>query len=204
MKLKKLIPELASNIIDAGFDKEPKEIQTITIPKIKSGADLFVIAPEGAGKSTALVMGVIQQLKAPFEEAPRALIITTSKEKAYELEELFELLGKRTKLRTFVAFDKGILQYQKDMIYEGLDVLITTPRRLTELVNVSGVPMPKLKMIVVDDCEEFVQHTLFPIIYRFAEGTKNPQFLLFANSWHSKFDEFTERFMKSPIIIEQE
>ena len=40
MKLKKLYPELVSGIIDQGFDKEPKEIQTNCIPKIKSGAGL--------------------------------------------------------------------------------------------------------------------------------------------------------------------
>ena len=204
MKLKKFTPELASGIIDAGFDQEFKEIQTACIPKIKSGADLMVIAPEGSGKSSALVMGVIQQLKAPFEEAPRAIVIVSSKEKAFELEEQFELLGKRTKLRTFVAFDKGILQYQKDMVYEGLDVLICTPRRLTELVNVNGVPMTKIKMLVIDDCEEFVLKSSHSIIYRIADGMKNPQIVLFANKWHQKFEDLSERIMKSPMIIEGE
>ena len=70
MKLKKLIPQLASNIIDLSFDTEPREVQNQSIPKIKSGADIFAIAPEKAGKSTALLIGIIQQLKEPFEEAP--------------------------------------------------------------------------------------------------------------------------------------
>ena len=204
MKLKKFTPELASGIIDAGFDQDFKDIQRTCIPKIKSGADLIVVAPEGSGKSSALVMGVIQQLKTPFEEAPRAIVIVSSKEKAFELEEQFEMLGKRTKLRTFVAFDKGILQYQKDMIYEGLDILICTPRRLTELVNVNGVPMTKIKMLVIDDSEEFVLNSSHSIIYRIADGLKNPQIVLFANKWHQKFDDLSERIMKSPIIVEGE
>ena len=87
MKLKKLTPELVSGLIDAGFDTEPREIQSTSIPKIKSGADLFIIAPESSGKSTAIVIGVIQQLKKAFEEAPRAIIMTATKEKAFEMEE---------------------------------------------------------------------------------------------------------------------
>ena len=124
MKLKKLIPELVSGIIDAGFDTNPKEIESDCIPKIKSGADLFVISPDGSGKSSTIVISIIQQLKKAVDEVPRAIIITSSKEKAFEMEEQFSLLGKNTNLRTFVVFDNGILQYQKDMIYEGLDILI--------------------------------------------------------------------------------
>lgn len=46
------------------------------LPKIKSGRDLFIIAPEGSGKTTALVISTIQKLEsAAFEDAPRALIL---------------------------------------------------------------------------------------------------------------------------------
>ena len=63
MKLNKLIPSLAAAIEKAGFDKEFTEIENAAIPKIKSGADLYIIAPEGSGKTTAMVIGIIQQLK---------------------------------------------------------------------------------------------------------------------------------------------
>ena len=41
----------------------------------------------------------------------------------------FEILARRTDLRVFTVFDQGLIQYQKNMIYEGLDVLIGTPKR---------------------------------------------------------------------------
>ncbi len=202
MKLKKLLPQLASRITEVGFDTNPKEIQSLSIPKIKSGADLFCIAPEKEGKSTAIVIGVIQQLKEAFEEAPRAIIITSTKEKAFEMEEQFKLLGKHTNLRTFVAFDQGIIQYQKDEIYDGLDVLICTPKRLMELVNINGVPMTKVKMLVVDNAETVITNTLHAIIYRIADGLKNPQILFFATRWHKSFETVEERIMKNPYFIE--
>lgn len=204
MKLKKLIPELAYALTDLGFDKEPREIQSLGLPKIKSGADLFLIAPEQGGKSTTLLIGLIQQLKAPFEEAPRAIVITSSKEKAFEMEEQFKNLGKSTKLRSFVAFDQGIIQYQKDEIYDGLDVLFCTPKRLTELVNINGIPMTKIKMLIIDDAEEFLRNSNHAIIYRIADGLKNPQIILAANNWIDKFDTLEERIMKNPILIEVE
>lgn len=202
MKLKKLIPTLVSNIINSGFDKEPKATQTECVPKIKSGADLFCISPKDTGKTTALVMGIIQQLKEPFEEAPRAIIITSTKEEAFVTEELFKTLGKGTNLRTFVAFDKGILQYQKDEIYDGLDILICTPKRLTELVNINGVPMSKVSILAVDNADEVIINSFHAIIYRIADGLKKGQFLIFADKWHRNFETIDQNIMKNPQFIE--
>jgi len=202
MNLKKLLPQLASNIIDAGFHESPKEIQTLSLPKIKGGADVFGIAPENEGKSTAIAIGVIQQLKEPFEEAPRAIIITSTKEKAFELEEAIQHLSNRCQLRTFVAFDQGILQYQKDEIYDGLDILICTPKRLMELVNINGIPMTKVKMLIVDNAETVITNTHHAIIYRIADGLKNPQVLFFANKWHQSFNTVEDRIMKNPFVFE--
>ncbi len=203
MKLKKLLPELVSGIINTGFDKEPRQIQTDSIPKIKSGADLIMISPKGTGKTSALVIGTLQLLKKPFEEAPRAIIITSSKEKSYEIEEQLALLGKECKLRTFVAFDRGIIQYQKDEIYDGLDVLICTPKRLTELVNIYGIPMTKVSLIIMDDADTLITNRYHSIIYRIGDGVKKAQILIAADKWHSKFDDLSERLLKNPIICEQ-
>lgn len=201
MKLKKLLPELVTGIIDAGFDKEPREIQSLVVPKIKSGADMFVVAPEGSGKSTAAIIGVIQQLKQEFEKAPRAIIVVSTREKAFELDEQFELLAKHTSLRSLRVFDQGNIKYQKDMIYEGIDVLITTPKRLGELMNNSGIPLVKVKMLVVDDAETIFLSQNHTIIHRIADGIDKAQFVIVSNSWNSKFNDLSDRIMKNPMVV---
>jgi superfamily II DNA/RNA helicase len=201
MKQKKLTQELVSGIVDAGLDIELKEIQRLAIPKIKSGADLYVIAPEGSGKSTAIILAVIQQLKKAVEEAPRAIIMVENREKAIAMEEQFDIVAKHTDLRCFSVYDQGKFQYEKDMIYEGLDVLIGTPKRLNELMNNTGFPIVKVKMLVVDDAETFFPIRQHTVIYRIADGIEKSQFLIFADHWIDKFDLLTDRIMKNPLHI---
>ncbi|SFF21106.1 DEAD/DEAH box helicase [Sunxiuqinia elliptica] len=201
MKFKKLYPELVSGIIDQGLDKEPKQIQSTCIPKIKSGADLLVFAPEGAGKTTTIALGVIQQLKEAFEEAPRAIIMVETKEKAFELEEQIQTLGKHTNLRTFTVFEQGSLLYQKDTIYEGLDIVIGTPRRINELLSNTGIPCSNLKLLMVDDAETIFPNRYHPVVYRVADGSAKIQCLLFANKGHEKFDDLLERIDKNWEVL---
>lgn len=201
MKLKKLYPELVAGLIDQGLDKEPRQIQTTCMPKIKSGADLIVFAPEGAGKTTMIAIGVIQQLKEAIGEAPRAIIMVETKEKAFELEEQIQVLGKHTNLRTFTVFEQGNLLYQKDTIYEGLDILIGTPRRINELLSNTGIPCSNLKLLVVDDTETIFPNRYHPVVYRITDGSPKIQCLLFANNGHEKFDDLLERIEKNWEVI---
>lgn len=202
MKLKKFMPELVATIQEAGFDQTPKEVQDLAIPKIRSGADVIVHAEEGSGKSTALLIALIQQLKQAVEEAPRAIIVVPTKEKAYELEEQFQKLAKNTDLRSFVVFDRGNLQYQKDMIYEGLDVLIGTPARIDELFSATGIPMIKIKTLAFDDAEQILVPKYQHMVYRLVYALPKVQKVILANSWSDRFDELEERALTNPILIE--
>lgn len=200
MNLKKLIPELVSGLNDTGFDKTPKPVQSESIPQIKSGADLFIVSPEGSGKSTAIVIGVIQQLKAAFEEAPRAIIMVATKEKALEMEAHFESLGKHTDLRTIAIYDQHDIQNQKDAIYEGLDIVIGTPKRLSELIFIDGIRLTKIKTFVVDDADTFALDK-YAIIYQTADNIDKAQYIMVANSWNKNFDKLSDRIMKNPKIL---
>ena len=200
MNLKKLIPALVTGLQDAGFAENPTGIQSASVPQIKSGGDLYMIAPEGSGKTIAIATGVIQRLKDEFEVAPRAIVMVASKEKAFELEEQFEILAKHTDLRVFTVFDQGIIQYQRDIIYEGIDILIGTPKRLNELLKVNGVRLTQVKMLVVDDLNDYRMEQ-YSLIYHVAESIPRAQFVLAAKTWNKNFEKFNERIMKSPKMI---
>jgi len=147
MNLKKINPNLQQSLIESGLI-EANPMQLDTFSTLKSGADCVIISPEKTGKSTTIVLNVIQQLVAEGEESPRALIIVEDKTKVLEMETLFEELGKYTNLRVYGVHDKSDLEYDKNYISTGIDVLIGTPNRLNEMFSTAGYNVNRLKMFI--------------------------------------------------------
>ncbi|HJY13306.1 MAG TPA: DEAD/DEAH box helicase, partial [Flavobacterium sp.] len=115
MKLKKINEKLQDALIENGLT-EANVLQMETFSTIKSGADCMIVSPKGTGKSTTIVLNVIQQLAGHTEESPRALIIVEDKEKVLAMEALFEKYGKYTNLEVYGVHDKGDMDYDKNYI----------------------------------------------------------------------------------------
>ena len=94
----------------------PKEIQSKTLSRIIGGQDIIAIAPEGSGKTTAYILGVLMRLKYGFEEAPRALILVPDKEKVLEVIEKFNLLNQNTSIRVVGLYSEPSMQNQLDAL----------------------------------------------------------------------------------------
>jgi len=166
---KKLSSELSSALELAGIT-EPTELQQNSISRVKSGANCICVGPKGSGKTTGIVIGVIQCLKAALNDVPRAIIVVSDREKALELKEQFNALIRQSELRVFCAIDGEKYAQQKDKIYAGSDVVIGTARRFNELYSNNGLNLAALKMFIVDDAELVIKNEVHSQIERLAGG----------------------------------
>ena len=64
----------------------PTPFQVRSIPVIKSGSNVYCIAPKESGKTTTLILTTLQKLKCEADgNAPRAVVLVENKERALEL-----------------------------------------------------------------------------------------------------------------------
>ena len=80
MNLKKINPNLQKALIENGLT-EANEMQQETFSTIKSGADAVIQSPGGSGKSTTIVINVLQRMEKSVGESTRVLIMVENKEK---------------------------------------------------------------------------------------------------------------------------
>lgn len=203
MSIEKLHKPLAEALLENGY-AEPKPLLLKAIPKINAGGDIYAIGAENSGKTSIAVVAAIQKLKEAFEDAPRALIIVSSKEKALAMKEQFNLLAKKTNLRVVPVFEDAPIHKQFDDIYVGVDVVIGTAKRVMEIYFKQGLNINKLKLFVIDDAEMIIKQGLQGQIDRLIQSLPKCQHMVLMEELNPKIERLTEKFIKSPAIIEAE
>lgn len=201
MFLRKINPNLNLSLKESDFT-EAYPLQVETFSPIKSGIDLIISGEHQSGKSTTIVLNVIQRLIEPFEQSPRALIIVPDKEKVAEMVETFKNLNKYNKLRVYSVHDQSDIDNDKNLISIGIDVLIGTPKKLGELFSGAGFDINRLKMFIVDDLELVLKNRAEPIITRLSFSIEKTQRIFVTTVITNKVEDLAEKLMNHPEYIE--
>lgn len=201
MAFKKLIPEVTEALERLCFEN-PLPFQKRIISKIKSGRNLYGIAPTGAGKTMTIIISTIQKLEGKAEgDMPRALIFVRDKQAALELEEKFKEFAKHTDLRIFSAYEGPDIENQKISIYEGMDIVISTPAFVHKLFKITGIYLGELKLFIVDDAEFLNAGKEFNYLIQMPPHIQKCQYLVFATEMTSKMERLQDSFMELSEVV---
>jgi len=203
MKLKKINENLQENLVENGLI-EANELQKETFSALKSGADCIIIAPNGSGKTTTIVINVIQKLAGTSEESPRALVIVEDKAKVLEMVSLFEKYGKNSGLEVYGVHDKGDTDYDKNYISTGIDVLIGTPNKLNDLFSSAGYNVNRLRMLILDDADPILKLRHEIKIMRISNSIAKTQRIIFADVLNERIEILADKMLVEPFEFDFE
>lgn len=203
MKLKKINGNLQKALIEANL-VEANDLQEDTFSAIKSGADCVIIAEQGSGKTTTIVLNVIQKLEKALGESTRALILVEDKEKVLEMKQLFDLYGNYTDLRVLGVHEKGNIDFDKNAISEGLDVLIGTPNRVNAMFASAGFNINTIKIFVVDDADRLFSNRMDAVVQRLFSSIEKTQRIFFASRLTEKVEVLADKVMIEPLFFEDD
>lgn len=203
MKLKKINEKLQDGLIEFGLT-EANALQMETFSTIKSGADCVIISPKGSGKTTTIVLNVIQQLAGKTEESPRALIIVEDKARVTEMVDLFNKYGKYTNLEIYGVNEKGDMDYDKNYVSTGIDVLIGTPTKLNDMFSTAGYNVNRLKMFILDDADPILKLRHEPKIMRISNSIAKTQRLIFAETLTERIEILADKMLVEPYLFDMD
>lgn len=186
---------------DAGF-LNPKEIQLKSMSRILGGQDIICVGPEGAGKTTTYVVGVLMKLKYGFEEAPRALILVPDRERVEQVISTFELLNRNATIRVVGLYPEGGMEAQMDALADGADIVVATPDRARAIYLKLGLNMNKIQMFIVDDTAEIIKKGMQLPVAELARSIVKCQHLVFTEVVHDKLHLLIDQFLNQPALIE--
>ena len=203
MKLKKINENLKEALVENGL-AEANEMQQETFSTLKSGADCLVIASNGSGKTTTIVINVIQKLAGSNEESPRALIMVEDKAKVLEMVALFEKFGKNSGLEVYGVHDKGDMDYDKNYVSTGIDVLIGTPTKLNDMFSTAGYNVNRLRMFIIDDADAILKLRHETKIMRISDSIAKTQRIIFTDVLTERIEILADKMLVEPYEFDFE
>ena len=199
----KLSKFLVTSMTDAGY-LTPKEIQAKTMSRILGGQDVIAVGPEGSGKTTTYILGVLMRLKYTKDEAPKVLILVADADRAIAVIDQFVSLSKNRDLNIVGLYGTGGLEAEINELVLGIDIVVATPNRARAIYLKLGLNLSKLQTFIVDDAELIIKQGMQLPVCELARSAGKCQHLVFTEVIHEKMTKMTDQFMNFPTILEVE
>ncbi|XP_077526066.1 putative ATP-dependent RNA helicase DDX47 [Haemaphysalis longicornis] len=134
----------------------PTKIQKEAIPIALQGRDVIGLAETGSGKTASFALPILQALL----ETPQrlfALVLTPTRELAFQISEQFEALGASIGVKSAVIVGGIDMMTQALTLAKKPHVVIATPGRLVDhLENTKGFNLKSLKYLVMDEADRIL------------------------------------------------
>ena len=138
-----------------GFNR-PTDIQFRAIKHILKGEDVMAVAQTGTGKTAAFVIPMLNHflVKSRGKYAGiRGLILVPTRELANQISKVVAEIALQTHLRVLGLYGGVEQENQIKTLNEGVDVLVTTPGRMFDLISQGFVDVSKLEIFVLDEAD---------------------------------------------------
>ncbi|MBK1895600.1 DEAD/DEAH box helicase [Chryseobacterium paridis] len=198
-----LINPIIRAATEAGYSK-PTGIQSEAIPQILAGRDIIGVAAEGAEKMAAFAMPVIQLLKknSPDHKEIRVLILAPTQELAIQIEENLTVYSKYLPLSQLTIHDGTSQGNQLAALRIRVDVLITTPTALLDLINQRHINLSKIEILILDEAHKMLNPAFVNDVKKVIKLIpQKRQTLLFSSTMSENIRKFADIALSNPMEI---
>ena len=185
--------------------KAPTPIQVEAIPHLLSGRDLLGLAQTGTGKTAAFSIPMLQYLaegQRARARAPRALILTPTRELAMQVATSVQTYGKYLSLKGAVIFGGVSQGPQEKALAMGPDIVTATPGRLLDLMGQKLINLSAVEIFVLDEADRMLDMGFVHDVRRIAAAIpKDRQTLLFSATMPQEIKSLAHDLLFEPVTV---
>ena len=185
---------------------EMTPVQEQAIVPARRGKDLLVNAQTGTGKTAAFALPILQQMmdkpKDTLSGSPRALILTPTRELAEQLANTIGAYAQFLSLKV-TAFYGGVkMGGQSNKLKDGVDILISTPGRLIEHLEMGNVNLANAEFVVLDEADRMLDMGFIADVQNILQYTaKKRQTLLFSATSSPAVNELSHKLLNNHTVL---
>tara|TARA_R110002050_G_scaffold204327_1_gene339629 strand:+ start:120614 stop:121885 length:1272 start_codon:yes stop_codon:yes gene_type:complete len=191
--------------IDAMQYNNPTPVQEQALPIILKNEDLMGFAQTGTGKTAAFLIPILQKFDGNTKAGIKCLILVPTRELAQQIEVNLTGLGYFTTVSSQAVYggNQGdLFSAQKNSITSGVDIIIATPGRFLQHVNLGYVKLDQVQMLVLDEADRMLDMGFVGDIMNISEMLpKTKQTLLFSATMDGKIKQLAKKLLNEPNEI---
>ena len=190
----------------AGFHT-PTPIQAQAIAPQMAGRDILGIAQTGTGKTAAFGLPLIHQILGlqgrPAAKTTRALIMAPTRELAVQIDESLRAFAGGARLSTALVLGGTSRSAQIRKLARGVDVVVATPGRLTDLVGEGHLRLDETRWVVLDEADRMLDMGFIRDVRRIVEALHpRRQSALFSATMPKEVAQLAAGLLTDPVRVE--
>ncbi|KFH09795.1 putative ethylene-responsive RNA helicase [Toxoplasma gondii VAND] len=197
---------------------EPTAIQKIGWPTALSGRDMIGIAQTGSGKTLGFLLpGLVHAAAQPplaQGQGPIVLVLAPTRELAMQIRhecmrftEGLSLASSEdpqradTKFRTACVYGGVPRQGQATELRNGAEILIATPGRLIDFLDLGVTNLKRVSYIVLDEADRMMDMGFEPQVRKiFSQVRPDRQTLLWSATWPKEVRGLASEFCRTRVV----
>ena len=193
------VEQLQKNIAKKGF-VNPTPIQDQSIMTVLGGRDFFGLANTGTGKTGAFILPLIDRVSR--DKKQKVLIMAPTRELAQQIEAEFRDLSAWLQIFSVSVVGGMPINKQINEIRRGVNFVIGTPGRITDLVKQKMLDLSTFSTVVLDEADRMLDMGFRDDMTFILGKCATPrQTLFFSATLSPEIKKMTEMYLKDPLFV---
>ncbi|KAL6507306.1 hypothetical protein OROGR_023501 [Orobanche gracilis] len=188
----------------AGFSA-PTPIQAQSWPVARLGRDIVAIAKTGSGKTLGYLIPGFMHLKARNNNprlGPTVLVLSPTRELATQIQAEALKFGRSSKISCTCLYGGAPKGPQLKDIDRGVDIVVATPGRLNDILEMKRVSLHQVSYLVLDEADRMLDMGFEPQIRKIVkEVPSRRQTLMYTATWPKEVRRIAADLLANPVQV---
>ena len=200
-----MLPNFILKKFEAQGFKQPSGIQAQSWPILFQHRDFVGIAKTGSGKTLAFVVPAIAHIAVQQQlrpgDGPIVVVLAPTRELAQQIEEEAKKVLPNT-MRCACIFGGAPKGPQIGQLREGVHILVATPGRLIDLLEIRRTNLTRTTYLVLDEADRMLDMGFEPQVRSICSQIRpDRQTIMFSASWPCEIQSLAASFMRDVIRV---
>eukprot|EP01018_Ginkgo_biloba_P021526 Gb_35545 [translate_table: standard] len=197
-------PEILRELQNAGFSS-PTPIQAQSWPLALQSRDIVAIAKTGSGKTLGYLLPAFLHLRQRHnnsQKGPTVLVLAPTRELASQIQDEAVKFGRSSRITSTCVYGGAPKGPQLRDLERGADIVVATPGRLNDFLEVKKVNLRQVSYLVLDEADRMLDMGFEPQIRKIVnEIPSQRQTLMYTATWPKEVRKIASDLLLDPVQV---